>query len=594
MVMAISLAASLFVPLVSSAQSMTAAQLQEQITTLLAQLQMLQQELGNAQGVSSTWCYTFNTNLSIGTSGSVVAALQTALQKDGESITLDGTFDDQTASAVTGFQEKYASEILAPSNLQYGTGYVGFATRTKLNALYGCGTTTTTFPPITPPIISMPIATATPSFFASQTSVDSGGTITFTWNVPTDGIFQNPSFTVNPCPSGITLYDVTNGQTFLCGDLGRMVSWSGSDTIRFTNSNTTAVQMYGQLDFGASQPLTQAVTVDAGAVSPQSPSSSIPSITMIFPTTGGGTLAVGQSIPYKVQVVTDKATGAFNLGLESSNIGWPGLTGNTIPLVGANGYSAVPDGGVYRGTATYTGSLAPGTYYLYVSWNSSDGSEPVYAYSNFFFNVGSSASSPQPTPTQSAVTILSPVGGITWSQGSVGTIQWQTAVAGQPADVGLNLLQDGNPVLGIGNVQNTGSYAWTIPNTLNTFNGSDFQIRVYGQGGYADSPVFSIATPTQYAPVALSGIGYITEYLYSNETSTINGFEFQVNNVTSNQLNVTITNTATGRSKTVLFTLSDPLMVFGHSMEITNIQQINTVTANGQSTYAEEARLIYQ
>ncbi len=84
------------------------------------------------------WCYTFTTNLSIGMTGPGVTALQTALQKDGETVTINGTFDDQAASAVTAFQEKYAKDILAPHNLTNGTGYVGSATITKLNSLYGC------------------------------------------------------------------------------------------------------------------------------------------------------------------------------------------------------------------------------------------------------------------------------------------------------------------------------------------------------------------------------------------------------------------------------------------------------------------------
>ncbi len=41
--------------------------------------------------------------------------------------------------AVVGFEEKYKSEILTPSGLKNGTGFVGPATRKKLNQLYGCG-----------------------------------------------------------------------------------------------------------------------------------------------------------------------------------------------------------------------------------------------------------------------------------------------------------------------------------------------------------------------------------------------------------------------------------------------------------------------
>ncbi len=94
-------------------------------------------------------CYTFSYNLSLGATGPAVTALQSALGNDGEQVTVSGTFDDQTASAVTGFQQKYASDILAPVGLRYGTGYVGASTRAKLNQLCSSGgqQSTQTAPP---------------------------------------------------------------------------------------------------------------------------------------------------------------------------------------------------------------------------------------------------------------------------------------------------------------------------------------------------------------------------------------------------------------------------------------------------------------
>ena len=47
-------------------------------------------------------------------------------------------FDENVASVVVEFQEKHASEVLTPAGLKHGTGYVGAATRAKLNKLYGC------------------------------------------------------------------------------------------------------------------------------------------------------------------------------------------------------------------------------------------------------------------------------------------------------------------------------------------------------------------------------------------------------------------------------------------------------------------------
>jgi hypothetical protein len=144
--------AVLVMPGISMAQTMSVAQLQAEIASLTAQLQSLEAQLA-AGGGSTAWCYTFNSNLSIGMTGNAITALQTALQKDGESVTVNGTFDDQTASAVTAFQEKYQSQILSPYGLSYGTGYAGKSTRAELNSLFGC----TSNNPVTPPIVITPI-----------------------------------------------------------------------------------------------------------------------------------------------------------------------------------------------------------------------------------------------------------------------------------------------------------------------------------------------------------------------------------------------------------------------------------------------------
>ena len=95
----------------------------------------VQMALNGSSSTNTSSCYNFSTNLHLGMSGSAVNALQTALLKDGESVSITSTFDDQTASAVSGFQEKYASEVLTPVGLQHGTGYAGSSTRTKLNTL---------------------------------------------------------------------------------------------------------------------------------------------------------------------------------------------------------------------------------------------------------------------------------------------------------------------------------------------------------------------------------------------------------------------------------------------------------------------------
>tara|TARA_B100000508_G_scaffold60333_2_gene47538 strand:+ start:81683 stop:85054 length:3372 start_codon:yes stop_codon:yes gene_type:complete len=101
---------------------------------------------GNNGGSSASVCpYTWTRSLTTGDSGADVLALQQFLNSDAAtSIAASGVgsagnetdyFGGLTASAVAKFQDKYASEVLAPVGLSAGTGYFGSSTRAKANAL---------------------------------------------------------------------------------------------------------------------------------------------------------------------------------------------------------------------------------------------------------------------------------------------------------------------------------------------------------------------------------------------------------------------------------------------------------------------------
>jgi type II secretory pathway pseudopilin PulG len=145
-VIAISLAAALLAPATIFAQSTT--DIQARIAALIKQIQQLQDQLKAMQSQQGTaWCHTFEKNTGVGSKGDEVFYLQKALNKDMEEVLFrsyesgmeTALYGEPVAAAVTWFQEKYKDEILTPSGLKNGTGYVGPSTRKKLNQLYGCG-----------------------------------------------------------------------------------------------------------------------------------------------------------------------------------------------------------------------------------------------------------------------------------------------------------------------------------------------------------------------------------------------------------------------------------------------------------------------
>lgn len=92
----------------------------------------------------------FTTNLSVGSTGHQVFALQQMLNRNQDTRVANtgpgspgnetSYFGHLTKNAVVRFQEKYKSEILSPAGLLLGSGFVGFYTRAKLNALYSMPT----------------------------------------------------------------------------------------------------------------------------------------------------------------------------------------------------------------------------------------------------------------------------------------------------------------------------------------------------------------------------------------------------------------------------------------------------------------------
>ncbi len=147
-----------------TARAQTPAELQAQIQSLLSTIAALQAQLANLSGGGTTAptgvCpYTWTRNLTLKSTGADVMKLQQFLNASADTrVAATGAgspgmetsyFGPATKAAVIKFQAKYASEVLTPLGLTAGTGYVGPASRAKLNML--CTTSTTPPGGTTPP-----------------------------------------------------------------------------------------------------------------------------------------------------------------------------------------------------------------------------------------------------------------------------------------------------------------------------------------------------------------------------------------------------------------------------------------------------------
>ena len=115
--------------------------LQKQVDALKAEIARVSAILAARVSAAPKFsCGVINADLYSGAANRAqIVCLQEFLRSQGSLIypggLLSGNFDAATRAAVIRFQEKYAAEVLWPLGLKSGTGYVGAATRAKINQL---------------------------------------------------------------------------------------------------------------------------------------------------------------------------------------------------------------------------------------------------------------------------------------------------------------------------------------------------------------------------------------------------------------------------------------------------------------------------
>ena len=136
------------IAMVAPAGAITVEELNAQIAALTAQIAALQgtTTTGTTAITGVPAGFTFQTNLKLGSTNSDVVYLKKVLDAEvptHAAWTGSSYFGVNTKAAVIAFQEKYAADCLASFGLTAGTGFVGSATRAKLNTILASGSTGT-------------------------------------------------------------------------------------------------------------------------------------------------------------------------------------------------------------------------------------------------------------------------------------------------------------------------------------------------------------------------------------------------------------------------------------------------------------------
>ena len=176
-----------------------------------------------------SFCHNFNSDLTVGSTGDDVSALNQALSSAGVDTTGNtALFTENNAGDVVSFQAKYGIRQ---------TGYVGPLTRAKLNSLYGCSsnqqstTPTTQSAATTQPMSPAPTA----SISANPTVVNPGQPSTLTFSSANAAVCSGANVTSGQTSGSIVVYPTqTTTYTMNCFERASM-----SDSGRWATGSVT-------------------------------------------------------------------------------------------------------------------------------------------------------------------------------------------------------------------------------------------------------------------------------------------------------------------------------------------------------------------
>ncbi len=454
---------------------------------------------------AQSYCYTFNTDLKVGSTGADVEALHNILTREGFSrSTLNysyyqnqQTFTEETASLVSGFQEKYRTDILTPLGYRFGTGYVGLQTRNKLNNLYSCsGGQGGQAPTIT-------------NFVApTQLRIGETGTWTMTASDPQNGqlyysvqwgdeSYSNPGYnSVNPLLAQSTYYSQQASFT-------HSYSSTGTYTVRFKVrdnqgyeaqvSATVVVSNDGGTD---SSGLTLTATPNKYSYSYNEP--------ILVALTARNNTAYEKVLNFNSGCQTSYQIGSYNSA--SNQICTMALTSVRIPAYGSYVWNIVHQ--------PYTFNILNGTYTVTARIIG-------YGEATATITVGAGGGN-----TGNDIRLLSPNGGQWWPIGTYQTISWQLPNAQyfSAQGVDINLIPQSGYYPQTQNQGSTCPIGSTCPYTGNTYNNQSYSQPYYYQqpynlvrSTYGTSYNWYVGNTTNYWTTVPAGT-YIAEVCLANTT----------------------------------------------------------------------------
>jgi len=316
-IVAIATALTLCVMIGGAAKGVTVDELQAQINALLAQLATLQGQTtgGTVSGCTIT---SFDANLAQGSTGAAVKCLQIILNSDAATqVAASGVgsagnettyFGAMTKAAVIKFQDKYAAEVLTPSGLTAGTGYVGAKTRAKLNTMIGSSGV------ITP--VGNPLTVALAASNPAGANIQKG--------------------TANNSVLKITLTGSATGATYVTGLV--LKSYGNA-----SDSSITAVKLFDENNVQVSTDRTVIGGLSSFVIVPA----------LVIPANGYRTVTVTANVHASADTLT-----TVQLGVDAASSIAGATFGGTYPVKG-NAFTVVPAGTL--GTMTLADYATPAT-----------------------------------------------------------------------------------------------------------------------------------------------------------------------------------------------------------------------------------------